>query len=109
MARRTATDAPPERARAARTALAEPRSRGSLRARVMSLCVCSYTLCAAAAVGRIDVLRRPNDHRASRLRTAFTCVEKCINFGRMGRGLALKCITLGHAGAVMIAHDRHTL
>ena len=47
MARRTAADAPPERARAARTAPPEPRSRGRLRARDCAralLCVLSFSM-----------------------------------------------------------------
>ena len=59
MARRTAADAPPERARAARTAPPEPRSRGRLRARaaVRTLFFDAQGLWGAprAVVGQISV------------------------------------------------------
>ena len=85
MARRSAADAPPERARVARTAPAEPRSRGWLRTRCMCV-VCTAFVCNSCgcarlwpvAVGRIDVLRRPHDHRASCLHSAAVCVLVCI-------------------------------
>ena len=62
------------------------RASGCARAVCVSpVCVISYARLWPVAVGRIDVLRRPNDHRASSLHPVAVYMLERINFDRWPR------------------------
>ena len=106
-----------------RRSVAEPRAprrrvaRAALeRVAVSTRCMCVACICNfharlwPAAVGRIDVLRRPNDHRASSLHPVAVYMLERIHVD-LSRALALEAsqYSIKHAGRVTLrSHTSYT-